>query len=387
MECLDVSGMVRKRKKHLKPKIIIGLNAAWNLYNFRSGLILFLLKNGFDVVGIAPEDEYTPRVKALGCRFINVKMSPKGLNPWKDVQLLYQYYKIFKYEKPDVFLGFTVKPNIYGSIIAHLLKIPVINNIAGLGIVFQKNNWLTKLVFFLYRLALSKSQKVFFQNAEDHFMFVKRFKFLEDKSGILPGSGVDLKKFSSVPLRSNQSLKFLMIARLLMDKGVVEYVEAARILKNCNFKVEFLLLGFMDRSDKSYVSCRQLQQWTDDRLIKYLGSSDDVRVQIEQADCIVLPSYYPEGTPRVLLEAAAMGRPLITTNTKGCRSVVDDGLNGFICAPRNCLDLANKIKQFVHLDHCSRKKMGELSRKKIVNEYDESIVFKEYFKEICLSVS
>jgi glycosyltransferase involved in cell wall biosynthesis len=374
--------MVRKRKKYLKPKIIIALNAAWNLYNFRSGLISFLLKNDFDVVGIAPEDEYVPRVKALGCRFINVKMSPKGLNPFQDIRLLFQYYKIFRSEKPDFFLGFTVKPNIYGSIIAHLLKVPVINNIAGLGIVFQKNNLLTKFVLCLYCLALKNSRKVFFQNADDRHIFVKKFKFLKSKSGTLPGSGVDLKKFSLVPLKNKKTVNFLMIARLLSDKGVIEYVEAARILKNSNKKVEFLLLGYLDQNDKSYVTYKQLQQWTSDRLIKYLGSSDDVRIQIEQADCIVLPSYYPEGTPRVLLEAAAMGRPLITTNTKGCRNVVDDGLSGFICAPKDSADLAEKIKKVVELDHYSRTKMGELGRKKIEQEFDEAIVCRKYLREI-----
>lgn len=382
MECLDVSSLVGKRKDNLKPKIIIALNAAWNLYNFRSGLILFLLRNGFDVIGVAPEDNYAAKVKALGCRFIKVKMSPKGLNPLQDVGLLFQYYKIFRYEKPDVFLGFTIKPNIYGSMVAHLLKVPVINNIAGLGIVFQKNNWLTKLVLCLYSLALRKSRKVFFQNTEDQLIFLKKFKFLECKSEVLPGSGVDLQKFTLFPLKNKKPLCFLMIGRLLRDKGVAEFVDAARILKKSNLDINFSILGFLNKQDDSYIPYKLIKKWTKDGLIKYLGSSDDVRKQIADADCIVLPSYYPEGTPRVLLEAAAMGRPIITTNTKGCRNVVDDGLNGFLCAPKDSADLAKKIKKVFDLDHCSRMKMGKLGRKKIELEFDEEIVFRYYFKEI-----
>ena len=366
----------------MKPKIIIALNAAWNLYNFRSGLILFLLKNGFDVIGIAPEDEYVPRIKALGCRFINVKMSPKGLNPWQDLRLLFQYYKILRYEKPDVFLGFTVKPNIYGSIAAHLLKIPVINNIAGLGIVFQKNNWLTKLVLSLYSLALYKSRNVFFQNKEDKLIFLKKFNFLNSKCDVLPGSGVDLKKFSPVPLKNKKNLHCLMIARLLWDKGVLEFVEAAKILRKNYLDLDFLLLGYLDNQDKSYIPYKVLKEWSKGGLIKYLGSSDDVRKHIAKADCIVLPSYYPEGTPRVLLEAAAMGRPIITTNTKGCRNVVDDGLNGYLCRPKDSADLAEKIIKVFELDYDARRKMGELGRKKVEQEFDEAVVCSKYLREI-----
>lgn len=366
----------------MKPNIIIALNTAWNLYNFRSGLIRALVAAGYEVVAVAPHDEYAVRLREIGCRFIAMPMDNQGTHPGRDLTLLWRFYHLLKGERPAVYLGYTVKPNIYGSLAAQLLGVPVINNIAGLGAVFIKESWLTSLVRGLYRLALVRAAKVFFQNDDDRQMFVSSGLVPQAVTDLLPGSGIDLAKFVPVPLPGREACRFLLIARMLWDKGVGEFVEAARILSARGIKAEFCLLGFLDVENPSAISRQQMSDWEAEGVVRYLAVSDDVREEIAQADCVVLPSYYREGTPRTLLEAAAMARPIVTTDAVGCREVVDDTINGYLCAPKDASDLADKMERIVSMAPDEREAMGRRGREKVEREFDEQIVISKYLSAI-----
>jgi glycosyltransferase involved in cell wall biosynthesis len=263
--------------------------------------------------------------------------------------------------------------------------VPFINNVAGLGSTFISGGWLKRVVETLYKIALRNSTKVFFQNKDDLELFLEK-KIINSKiADVLPGSGINLNYFSSVKTdiraTENSSFKFLLIARMLKDKGIIEYVQAAQILKESGFNAEFCLLGFLDVQNPNAISTEQMNEWVKDGFVNYLGSSDDVREHISNASCIVLPSYR-EGTPRSLLEAAAMSKPIITTKAVGCKEVVVDGENGMLCEVKNSADLAAKMKQMLMLTEDQRKLMGQKGRLKMEREYDEKFVFQNYLQTI-----
>lgn len=361
---------------------MIALNTAWNLVNFRTGLIQALIAEGYEVVAVAPHDEYALRLEQLGCRHAPLAMDNKGTNPGRDFLLLVRFLKLMLSERPDVFLGYTIKPNVYGSLTAHALKIPVINNVAGLGTVFIKGGWLNQLVRQLYRISLSRSAKVFFQNGDDRQLFVSGGLVSETVTDRLPGSGVDLVKFRPVPLPTRHVVRFLLIARMLWDKGVGEFVEAARLLKRRGIEAELCLLGFLDVQNPAAISRKHMDDWVSEGVVRYLGVSDNVREEIALADCVVLPSFYREGTPRTLLEAAAMARPIVTTDSVGCRDVVDDGVNGYLCKPKDAVDLADKMEKIVSMTPYEREAMGLRGREKVEREFDEKIVIQKYLEAI-----
>ena len=365
--------------------MIIALNSAWNLVNFRAGLIRALVAAGYEVVAVAPYDNYAAGLKALGCRFVPLHMENGGTNPVQDAMLTLRFVRLFARERPDVYLGYTVKPNVYGSIAAHLMRIPVINNIAGLGAVFIKDGWLVRVVRWLYRTGLKRSAKVFFQNDDDRQLFISGGLVRAEMTELLPGSGIDLNRFTSALSPAvqdvNSKFRFLLIARMLRDKGVGEYVEAAKLLRERWPLAEFCLLGFVDVQNPAAISRAEMDAWVAEGVVSYLGVSDDVRAQIVVADCVVLPSYR-EGTPRTLLEAAAMARPIITTDAVGCREVVDDGVNGYLCKVRDAGDLAEKMEKMLSLSPDLRSEMGLRGRAKMVAEFDEQIVIGKYLRAI-----
>lgn len=363
-------------------KVLIALNTAWNLVNFRGGLIRALVSAGYEVVAVAPPDEFVPHLQAFGCGYQPLPMENQGTHPGRDLLLAWRFYWLLRRERPAVYLGYTVKPNVYGSLAAHALGIPVVNNISGLGAVFIKDTWLTRLVRGLYRLALWRSATVFFQNEDDRRLFVEGKLVREEVADRVPGSGVALARFGATPLRSGiHAIRFLLIARMLWDKGVGEFVEAARISRRRGTNAEFCLLGYLDVQNPAAVLREEMQAWIDEGVVKYLGATDDVRPYIAKADCVVLPSYR-EGTPRSLLEAAAMARPIITTDTVGCREVVDDGVNGYLCRVRDAADLADKMQRMIALPPEARAEMGRRGRDKVVRQFDEEIVINKYLTTI-----
>jgi glycosyltransferase involved in cell wall biosynthesis len=367
-------------------KIVICLNTAWNLINFRAGLIRALVAAGHDVLAVAPEDKYAAGLRSLGCRYLAFSMDSKSTNPLTDILLMLRFVRLFARERPDVYLGYTIKPNIYGSLAAQFVDVPIIiNNIAGLGGVFIRGGWLVLVARFLYRVALRRSTKVFFQNHDDRRVFVNVGLVRAEVAELLPGSGIDLNRFTPVLKgignRINPSFRFLLIARLRRDKGILEFVEAARILRKRWPCVEFALLGFMDLKDPSSITRSELDLWAAEGVTNYLGESDDVRVQLSMTDCVVLPSYR-EGTSRALLEAAAMALPIITTDVAGCREVVDDGVNGYLCKVKDVKDLVAKMEKILLLSVTDRSEMGLRGRRKVEAEFDEEIVIEKYLSAI-----
>ncbi len=358
-------------------KIVIAINASWNIINFRRGLIRALQGAGYQVIALAPEDEYSARFDELGVEFRPIEIDKQGVSPFRDAQLLARYHRVLREIRPAAFLGYTAKPNIYGSLAAHALGIPVINNVAGLGTAFIKEGLLTRIVSGLYRLAFRQSSTVFFQNRDDLDMFVEAGIVRPEQAKLLPGSGINLSDFTPAPLRRDGPFTFLLIARLLWDKGVREYVEAARLVRAEAPDSRFQLLGFLDVPNRTAVARSDVDAWVTEGLIDYLGSSDDVRPFIADADCVVLPSYR-EGLPRVLLEGGAMARPLIATDVPGCRQVVDEGRNGFLCTARDPASLAGALLRMLHLPREQRRAMGGAARAKVEAEYDERIAVGRY---------
>jgi len=362
-------------------KVMIVLNTAWNLFNFRGGLIRALVEKGYEVVAVAPHDEYAARLAELGCRFVALPMDNKGTHPGRDLLLLVRFVRLLSNERPDVYLGYTIKPNIYGSLAAHLLGIPVVNNIAGLGTVFIRDSWLTRLVRSLYKAAMLRSHHVFFQNNEDMGLFVERGLVAAGRVSRLPGSGINLDLFhcKPMPASENREFQFLLVARLLWDKGVGEYVEAARIVRQKYPTVRFQVLGFLDVLNNTAVSRAEMEQWVREGVVEYLGVADDVKPYMADADCVVLPSYR-EGVPRSLLEAAAIGRPIVTTDAVGCRDAVDDGVTGLLCRVANAADLAEKLLKMIEMHPDGRAKMASAGRRKMELEFDERIVIERYME-------
>jgi glycosyltransferase involved in cell wall biosynthesis len=364
-------------------KIIISINTSWNVVNFRKGLIEALRSHGYDVVIAAPRDEYSSLISAMGCRYVELEMDNSGTSPLRDMALLWRCWRLLRRERPLAFVGFTIKPNVFGSIAANLNGIPVINNISGLGTAFVRGGLLLRIAKALYRVALARSRMVFFQNDDDRMLFVDGHLVRKEQTGLLPGSGIDLVRFAppSEARTRSDAIVFLLVARLLWDKGVGEFIAAARLVRQEMPEVRFQLLGFLDVENRTAVSRQNVEQWVGEGLVEYLGATDDVRPFLRAADCVVLPSYR-EGTPRSLLEAAAMGKPLIATDVPGCREVVDHAVNGFLCKVRDPDDLASKMIEFAMMEDASRARMGAQSRGKVERQFSETIVIEKYMQQI-----
>lgn len=358
-------------------KVVIAANSGWNIVNFRAGLIRALQEEGYEPVVVAPADPTVEDwMKALGVERIAVPVDRAGLNPIADLKLLSSYQRILRQVNPVAFLGFTIKPNIYGCMAARLARVPAIANVSGLGTVFIKTGPLLALVTRLYRLALSRAAVVFFQNPDDLELFSKRKMVRRGQARLLPGSGIDLKRFKPAGKPPEQPT-FLLIARLLGDKGVREFAEAARIIRTEVPSARFQLLGPLDEGNRTAISRSELNEWVGDGAIDYLGEADDVRPFIAAASAVVLPSYR-EGLPRTLLEAAAMERPLIATDVPGCREVTIEGETGILCRPRSAASLADAMRMFTHLPLQSRLKMGRAARSLVEDRFSETRVVRAY---------
>lgn len=364
-------------------KIVISVNTAWNVCNFRAGLVRALVEHGYEVLVMARSDDYASRLAELGCRFKLLSMDANGSSPSRDLALLVKYRRVLQSVRPLVYLGYTVKPNVYGSIAANGLAIPVVNNIAGLGATFINRSLLTCVVKRLYRYSLRRSSRVFFQNADDRKLFLDAGLAREQVADVLPGSGIDLRHFVPAPLapEEQREFRFLLVGRMLKDKGVEEYAAAADLVRRQLPGVRFQLLGAVDRANPNALSLDRIRAWEQRGTLEYLDRTDDVRPYLAQADCIVLPSYR-EGVPHSLLEAAAMARPIIATDVAGCRDVVDDGENGFLCQARDAVDLAQKMIRMAGLSRERRLRMGEHGRSKMAAQFDEKIVIAKYLATI-----
>jgi glycosyltransferase involved in cell wall biosynthesis len=364
-------------------KILIISNTAWYIFNFRLSLMKALKEKGNSIVAVAPADEYVERIKEQGFTFIPLAINRKGINPFEDIILVYRFYRMFKQLGTDLIMTYTPKPNIYASVAAAFLTIPVINNVSGLGNVFINPGIITIITKHLYKFALRSSLKVFFQNNDDLALFSDNGLVRKSIAERIPGSGVDIHKF--VPSKNDNAKDkfiFMLVARLLWDKGIGEFVEAARLLREKYPNVVYRLVGFLDPDNPQGISSHQIKIWVDEEVVSYAGSSDNIVEIMGHAQCIVLPSYYREGVPKVLLEAASMAKPIVTTDAVGCRDAVEDGVTGFLCKVRDAKDLADKMERVLLLTPAERERMGLRGREKMIHEFDERIVIQRYVEVI-----
>ncbi|WP_333785278.1 glycosyltransferase family 4 protein [Thermocrinis sp.] len=366
--------------------IVFSSNTSFSLYNFRLPLMKTLKEKGFKVMAVAPEDEYSVKLAKEGFDFYPIKnLDRKGKDPIRDLKLLYEYLSLYKKLKPDLVINFTIKPNIYSSIASGILGISSISVVTGLGYVFTSKTWLTNLVKLLYKIAFRVNKIVVFQNKDDF----EELKGLTDKKAhLIESSGVDTGYFSPFFCEKNKKEKFifLFVGRFLKDKGLLEFVKAFERLKVENPKVELYLVGDVDEGNPQSIKGEELKRWLDKGLANWVGFQKDVRHFYCLADCVVLPSYYREGVPRVLLEAMAMGKPIITTDSVGCREVCVDGVNGFLVEPKNWESLYEAMKRMVELEEDKRKSMGMKGRQMVLERYDVKIIVEKYLKLIELVV-
>lgn len=358
-------------------RIAIVLNTSWNIYNFRMNFIKALLQQGHEVHTIAPQDEYTHYLVEAGCIYHPVKMDSRGANPIKDSALIVELYMIYRRVRPEIILHYTIKPNVYGTLAAAMLRIPVVNNVCGLGTAFLKRNLVSLFAVILYKISFRFADKVFFQNPDDLKLFLNYKLVPEHAVDILPGSGIDLKRFTPTTFSRNKHFTFLLISRLITDKGILEYIEAVKQLKASGIEAKFQLLGAKDPEHKRGIKENVIQEWIDSGTVEYLGTTDDVRTFISKADCIVLPSYR-EGTPRTFFEAASSSKPIIATNVPGCNHVVEDQVNGLLCRIKDSGDLAEKMRTMSGYTDEQLKRFGENGRARVEAQYDESLVISKY---------
>ncbi len=343
-----------------------------SLINFRLHLIQAFIQKGYEIVAVAPEDkEVAKKLQKINVKFIPIPLERNGLNPFADLFLIFKLYRILKQEKPDLIFSYTIKPVIYGSFVAKFVSVPEIYSmITGTGYVFLDQGLKNKIVGWiarkLFRFSLGLNKIVFFQNKDNQAFFIQQSLVSnKNKTVVVNGSGVDCEYYSEQGFP--QTLSFLMIARFLKDKGIYEYVEAAKQIKARYPKVECFLVGWIDTNPNSILP-QELNAWVNQGYIHHLGKLSDVRSAITQASVYVLPSYH-EGTPRTVLEAMAMGRPIITTDTPGCRETVIPKINGFLVPPKDAQALASAMEYFI-LNSNEIPKMGKESRKIAVEKYD-----------------
>ncbi|CAG2128491.1 N, N'-diacetylbacillosaminyl-diphospho-undecaprenol alpha-1,3-N-acetylgalactosaminyltransferase [Cupriavidus yeoncheonensis] len=358
-------------------------NSCWSIQQYRSGVIRALLARGAKVSIIAPPDRASDSLQALGCEFHPLTLSAKSANPLADWKCFSQLARLYRQQRPDCIFQYTIKPNIYGSLAARLAGIPCIAVTTGLGFVFINDNLVARIGRALYRVALRSTRQVWFLNEDDRREFLIRNLVREQQTFVLPSEGIDLDYYApgQRPPNEDGTFRFLLIARMLWDKGVGEYVEAARRIRADHPHVRFQLLGPADVANPSAISRAQLLAWQNEGLIEYLGTAPDVRGAIAQADCVVLPSYR-EGVPRTLLEAASMEKPIVATDVPGCRDVVRDGVTGRLCRARNSDELTATLLELCNSDDETLREMGKAGRQDVAARFGEAQIVDIYLQTI-----
>ena len=361
-------------------RIALVANTSWYIYNFRLPLIKSLVDSGHIVYVFAPADVYSRKLAKEGSKFINWELNQTSTNVVNELFSLFRLNKILNYSKIDLAFSYTPKGNIYTSISCLINRKMIVNNISGLGVLVTKKSILSSIINYMYSFLLRFSMMVFFQNDDDRRQILDVFGKNKIESDTLPGSGVDLNKFSNIFPKSNSEYDFLLSARLLKEKGVYEYVDAAKILLKKYPKTSFAIAGQVESGNGSAVKHEEIATWTRDGIVSYLGFTDHIKSILKDTKCFVLPSYYGEGVPRGLLEAASMSIPLITTDHPGCRDAVDDGHSGYLCRAKDSTHLAKMMIKIIEMSPAQRIRMGNRGRKKMEQEFDEKIVIDKYLK-------
>lgn len=361
-------------------KIAFVSNNAWSVYNFRIEVIRSLLSQGHQVLVFSPEDAFSALLKKEGCTFVPIDCNNKSANPFKDLLFYRQLWKLYGQYRPDLLFHYVAKPNIYGTLAATRRGIPSVAVVTGLGYAFARKNWLYYLIRTLYRHAFTKAREVWFLNNEDARIFIDEKIVDIEKVKVLPGEGVDTGYFSPPHGHSTPSgsFRFLMTARLLQSKGIGVYADAARLLKKKNFDIQCTLIGFFEENHPDSIHQDEINRWQKEGLVDYRGFQKDVRPFLRETDCFVFPSYYNEGVPRSLMEAASMELPVITSNNRGCKEVVLQDQTGFLCNLHDPFDLADKMERMLQLSNEQRAAMGHNGRAWVVQKFDIQKVIREY---------
>ncbi len=358
--------------------IALVCNTAWAIYTYRRGLLRALTQSGARVSIIAPRDRTFEPLAQMGCECIDLPVASKGTNPLHDLRTLLALFKHYRALKPNVVFHYTIKPNIYGSVAAWLARVPSLAVTTGLGYVFIQKSRAAQVAKRLYRFAFRFPREVWFLNRDDETAFREENLLAHpERARLLHGEGVDLLDYAFAPLPERGEFVFVLIGRLLWDKGVGEYVEAARQVRSRYPQARFQLLGPVGVDNPSAISREEVAAWESEGVIEYLGETADVRPYITNADCVVLPSYR-EGVPRTLMEASAMGRPIVATDVPGCREVVSHGENGLLCEARDATSLTVALSKMLDMSPSEREAMAVRGRKKIEKEFDERVVVQRY---------
>lgn len=353
-------------------KVLFLVNHDVVIYNFRLELVEKLIADGHQVMISSPYGERIDDLKDLGCKYYEIKISRHGMNPVKEIKLLYEYKRLIKKVKPDIVFTYTIKPNIYGAIACEAMKVPCVANITGLGSAVENEGLVQKITVLLYKYAFKNIHKVFFQNTEN-MQFFKDKKIAIKKHDLIPGSGVNLQRFNVLEYPATDKVEFAFISRIMKEKGIDQYLEAAEYIHNNHPNTVFHVCGFCEEAYEE-----RLNDLAEKGIIVYHGMVRDVKSVLKNIHCTIHPTYYPEGLSNVLLESSACARPIITTNRSGCREVIDNGVNGYIVKEKDSRDLIEKIEKFMELTYDQKKEMGLRGRKKVEREFDRNIVVDRY---------
>lgn len=365
------------RSKNVAAKVLLMVNRDFVLYNFRLELIETLLQRNYEVFICLPYGEKVDKMIDMGCHFVPVTIDRRGKNPLKDLKLIQSYRRIFKQIQPDIILMYTTKVSIYAGIVAGNMKIPYLMNISGLGTAVEYKSFMQNFVLHIYKKAARHAKCLFFQNAENQSFF-RQHHMYQGTEKLIPGSGVNIAHWYLMPYPDDSNgVEFVFIARIIKEKGIEEYLAAAKQIRQEYPNTVFHVIGPCDGDYQNI-----LRDYSEKGIVKYHGEVQDTRQYLKQVHCMIHPSYYPEGISNVLLESAACGRPVITTNRSGCRDTVEDGVTGFICEQRNKEQLIACVQRFMQMDNEERRKMGLAGRRKVEREFDREIVTRAYMEEI-----
>jgi len=361
----------------MKKKILILSNHFITLYNFRKELIKNLVEDGNEVFISIPKADENSFFSEMGCKIIETNVDRRGINPTKDFKLIVNYIKLMKNIKPDIIFSYTIKPNIYGCIASNITKNIQISNITGTGATFLKKNIVSRIVKMLYKISIKKSYKVFFQNSGDKDFFIEN-KMIKDNYEMLPGSGVNLMQYELHDLPAEDEVNFIFIGRVMKLKGIDEYLECAKIIKEKYVKTNFYIAGFVEEEEYKEV----IDEYHKKGIINYIGFQKDIKGWIQKCHCTVLPSHGGEGIPNVLLESCAMGRICIASRINGSKDVVLDGITGYLFETGSSVDLIDKVEKFIKLSYKEKLNMGIAGRGKVEKQFDRQSVINAYMEEV-----
>lgn len=355
-------------------RVLILANNSGGLYSFRKDLMKNLINKGYRVYASTPFDDHVLELTKLGINLIETSVDRRGINLFKDAKLMIQYVKILNRVKPDLIITYTIKPNIYGNLIARLKKISYACNITGLGSTFQKDSLLKRIVTFLYRISLKEAKVVFFENEENRQKFIE-LKIIKDKQTYkLNGAGVNLEDFAFSAYPNNNEIRFLFIGRIMKEKGIEELLAVAKRIKKEYTNVYFDIVGPMEERYKNIID-----KYVEKRIVCYYGYQSNVKPYIQKCHCFVLPSYH-EGMANTLLECASMGRPLITSNIHGCLEAISN--NGYLVNVKDSNDLYEKLKQFIGLSYEEKIQLGKNSRAYMEEQFDKKKVIEKTMNKL-----